>query len=416
MKQSLILVLLLPTAVLSAEPVEVARSATLDQLVDTALAQNPQLKSNRARWEAMRERPTQATALPNPMFTYSGMNAVSGGNWPATNEKRFGVEQSFPWFGKLGLKGKVAAKDAEASGHEYETMARELVMMVKETYFDLYAVQQSRQWTRSAVNVLSNMLKSAEAMYSTGARSQEDVIKAQTEITMLQQRLLEYDQQEYTLNAKIHQLLNQPDVTFTIIAVSPPPTTPPPTLQQLVAFAAASRPEIRRADAEIQRDQATSKLMRKEVFPDYKLGVEYRSLNNDDDMVMFTIGIELPIWRNKYKAAAREADKMLDASRAARQSAEQQTIFDVRDAYFKLQTAQRTATLYRDTLIPQAKLRYQASESSYRTGKSDFLDLLESERFLLETRVMSAMAEATIGIQLARLERAVGTDLQSIKE
>ena len=38
-----------------------------------------------------------------------------------------------------------------------------------------------------------------------------------------------------------------------------------------------------------------------------------------------------------------------------------------------------------------------------------FLELLESERFLLNARVMEAMAEGNLGIQLARQERAVGT-------
>jgi outer membrane protein TolC len=415
MKHQFFILLLLPFAALSAEPIEVVRSMTLDQLVTTARTQNPQLQVAHARWEASRERPAQVTALPNPMFTYSGMDAVNGGNWPATNEKRFGLEQSFPWFGKLALKGKAASKDAEAMEREYEAMERELVMMVKETYFELYGVQQARLWTRAAVGVLTNMLNTAETMYSTGTRALEDVIKAQTEITMLQQRLLEYDQQEYTLNAKLHQLLNQSDASAIIVAVTSPTTAPVPALDHLLATAASTRPEIQKAEAEIQRDQTTGQLMKKEFYPDYKLGVEYRSLNNDDDMVMFTIGVELPLWRSKYKAAAREAEKMTDASRAARQAALQQTAFDVRDAHFKLQTARRTSDLYRTVLVPQAERRFQASDSSYRTGKTDFLDLLESERFLLEARVMAAMAEAGIGTQLARLERAVGTNWEKTK-
>jgi hypothetical protein len=39
------------------------------------------------------------------------------------------------------------------------------------------------------------------------------------------------------------------------------------------------------------------------------------------------------------------------------------------------------------------------------------MDLLESERFLLDARVMAVMAGADVGMQSARLERAVGMDL-----
>jgi hypothetical protein len=38
----------------------------------------------------------------------------------------------------------------------------------------------------------------------------------------------------------------------------------------------------------------------------------------------------------------------------------------------------------------------------------DFMDLLESERFLLGAKMMAAMAEGAVGMQAARLERAAG--------
>ena len=82
-----------------AEPREIASSLTLDQVVNTALQENPQLRSLRAKWEATKERPVQERTLPNPMLTYSAMDMVNGGNWPNTQEKRVGVEQPFPWFG-----------------------------------------------------------------------------------------------------------------------------------------------------------------------------------------------------------------------------------------------------------------------------------------------------------------------------
>ena len=73
-----------------------------------------------------------------------------------------------------------------------------------------------------------------------------------------------------------------------------------------------------------------------------------------------------------------------------------------------VQAARQTLKLYRDNLIPQARSRFDASEAGYRAGQADFMDLLESERFLLETRVMAAMAEGEAGMQAARLERALG--------
>ena len=407
------------TSVATADEKEIVSSLTLEQLVGDAMRENPQLKSARAKWEAMKERPAQERTLPNPMLTYSGMDMIDGGTWPDTQEKRIMLQQEFPWFGKLGLKGKVAEKDAESMQREYEGMQREVIMMVKESYFDLYATQRALSITRAEEDVLKQMQKIAEAKYGVGEITQQDVLKAQAEISMLKARVLELEQQQTVLKAKLNQLLNRRADSSLGLAVTEPQREFEFQADQLFGLAEKNRPEIKQARAQIERSQRERDLMKKEFLPDYRLGVEYRNVGVDwsnfsrsDDMVMFTIGIDLPIWQTKYRAGVREANKMIESTQAALEAAETQTSYDVQDASFKLLTARRSLDLYKSALVPQAEARFDASEAGYRTGKVDFLDLLESERFLLNARVMAVMAEGNVGMQLARLERAVGTDLK----
>ncbi len=407
-------------SVVWAEPKELASSLTLDVAVAEALHNNPQVRAMEARWQAARERPMQERTLPNPMVSFKTMDTIDDYNF---QEKRVELEQTFPWFGKLGLRSKVAEKDAELVHREHQTMELEVVVAVKETYFDLYAVQRSLSITRTEEDILKRMETIAETRYSTGEASQQDVLEAQTEITMLKQRLWELEQQETTLKAKLNQLLNRPIDSAIGLAVTEPAAEVEADTGSLFALARKTRPEIKNAQAQIERDEAQRNLMRKEFFPDYRLGVEYRNVGADysnvnvtrsDNMVMFTVGFDLPIWQTKYRAGLREAENTVDSSKAALEAAEQQTSYDVQDAHFKLQTARRTMELYKTALIPQAEARFNASESAYRSGKAGFLDLLESERFLLNARVMEAMAEGSLGMQLARLERAVGTELSPI--
>jgi outer membrane protein TolC len=394
----------------AAEPLG-ATNLTLAAAVDLAVRDNAQLKSMRARWDAMRERPAQAGALPNPMFTYGGMDMASGGDWPDTSEKRFMVQQEFPWFGKRGLRKGIAVKDAEVMQRELDSMTREVVMMVKESYFDLYAVQRVIAITREEEAVIRRMEKVAETMYATGERSQVDVLKAQAEITMLKQKLLELQAQETTLKAKLNTLLNRRANAPLGPAVTPPEPVFGGNVDALFALAATNRAEVQAAQAQVERYELERKLMAKESVPDYKLGLEYRDIGASDDMVMFTVSVDLPVWRSKVRAGVREAEKMRASSQSAREAAERQSALDAQDASFKLQTARRTLELYRAELIPQAEARFSASEAGYRTGKVDFMDLLESERFLLGAKMMAAMTEGALGMQAARLERAVGAEV-----
>ncbi len=387
-------------------------SLTLDEAVASALGANAQLASEQIKWQATLEKPAQAATLPDPMFTYSGMDMVSGGNWPNTNEKRFMIQQEVPWFGKLSLREGIAKKDAEAMRWQVEATGRELIMNVKESYFGLYAVRQSIAITHSQEQVVKGMESVAQTMYTTGARPQTDVLKAQTEFTMLEQKLLDLQAQETTLKAKLNTYMNRAVDAPVGDLVTSPPAGPDPNLGVLLAQAAAERPEIHAAEAQVERYALETELMGKDYAPDWRLGTEYRSFRAGDDMLMVIVGINLPLWQSKYSAGVREAQKMRASSRAAREAAVRQSSLDVQDASFKLTTARRTLDLYRNQLIPQAQARLTADEAGYQTGAVSFLEVLESERFLLNARLMAAMAEGNVGMQFARLERAVGRELK----
>lgn len=409
------LLLLTAFAARAETPPAEAAPLALDEAVTLAVRDNAELRSRRARWEAMLERPAQARALPNPMFTYGGMDAASGGTWPNTDEKRYMVQQELPWLGKRGLRKGIAIQDAEIMRLELESMTREVVMGVKESYFDLVAVQQVISIMQEEAAVIRRIEKVAETQYATGERPQADVLTAQTELTMLKQKLLDFQAQENTLRAKLNTFLSRrADSPLIVVA---PPSQPEigESGDDLFALAATNRPEILAARAQIERSEMDKKLMAKESMPDYKLGVEYRDLGVGEDMVMFTVGVDLPIWRSKVGAGIREAEKMRESSLAARENAEQLSALDVQDASFKLQTARRTLDLYLTELIPQAEARFHASEAGYRAGKVDFMDLLESERALLGAKMMAAMAEGAVGMQAARLERATGIGREDVQ-
>ena len=402
-----LLLLILPLAA-QAEPHELAASLTLDSLIETARHDNAVLRAARAKTAAMNERPAQEKALPNPMFKYGAMDSTRG-NLADAGEKRFMVEQPFLWSGKRDLRMKIAGQDAAAMRQEAEMLEREIVMQVKETYYDLYSIQHVTQIVRAEEKLLRDVLTAAENQYATGQRTQQDVIKAEAEITMLQQKLVEQEQQESTLKARLNQLLNRNSAEPLGLAIVGPPRHPSNPA------ATGERPEIRAAKIDLERSQLQRQLMHKEFFTDYRIGAEYRNYRAGDDMVMLTFSFDLPIWQSKYRAGVREAEKMVESSTATLDAVRQQAAFESADAHYKLRAAQRSLEIYEQTLIPQAESRFKASDASYRTGKGDFMDLLESERFLLSARTMAAMAEGNLGMQQARLERTLGTNLEEKK-
>jgi len=291
---------------------------------------------------------------------------------------------------------------------EWLIASQDLALRVKEKAYELMAVRRVLSLLREEEGLLKGMEAVAETQYAAGKRTQADVLMVQTEWTRLKQERLRVQSKENTLQAQLNTLLNRRVTEALSLENSLRLPNFGSDVEPLLRMAETNRPEISEAQTRMERDRLNQRRRSRESAPDYQVGVEYRDVDSGDDMAMFTLGVELPIWRTQERAGIREASTRTEASRASLENVRQQTALDVQNAHFQWMTATRTLDLIRSELIPQAQARFMASEAGYRTGQLDFLDLLASERFLLDARTKAALTEGEVGRQAARLERAMG--------
>ena len=130
--------------------------------------------------------------------------------------------------------------------------------------------------------------------------------------------------------------------------------------------------------------------------------------DNGKDSYRFSIGINLPIQRKKYRAGVAEATETLIARRKDYLDLRNEMEFSIRDQVIRMETLRGQIDLFERVLIPQAEQTLLSTESAYETGQVDALDLLDSERVLLEVRLINARYNVDFLRALTDLERALG--------
>ncbi len=381
----------------------------MDEAVALALHQNPQLAAAGAQHDAAQSRERVAGTLANPMFTFRGMDANHDVRFPASAEQRFELEQTFSWFGKRGLEREMARRETAALQADVFTTEQDLAFAVRETFFALAAARQAVASARRERDVLRGLTELASSRLAMGRGSQTDALKAQTETALVEQKLADLAAQEETLGAKLNALLGRDGVApVGELAAVAAPTQPPAELLRLVETARAGRPEVQRAQAELGRAETEARLAAKAQWPDYKLGVEYRAMRDEDSLVMLTVGIELPVWRGKYAAGEAAARQRVVAARASLRALEHPIASGVRQALAGLTAARESLRLARTALVPQAEERFKVGEAAVRSGGENFQELLESQRALLGARLQRIQSETNLLTQWARLQRACG--------
>ncbi len=181
----------------------------LPELIQEVLAKNPELLAARKQWEAATTRSTQVRSLEDPTLSVQLWNIPQTFNVTQAQNTIFGLSQSFPFPGKLALKGDVASRSAEMTEQAVRAKERELVARLKQTYYDLFLTHKAIQIHQEHVALLGQFIESTTAKFRTGKGSQADVLKAQVELSLLFQQLPALEQRRETAEAMLNTLLDR---------------------------------------------------------------------------------------------------------------------------------------------------------------------------------------------------------------
>ncbi len=386
----------------------------LPELIQEALARNPEIMAARQQWEAVAKRVPQARSLDDPTLSVYWWNAPESFNLARSQNTIIGLSQKFPFPGKLALKEEVASRSADMTEQALRAKERDLIVRVKQAYYDLFIAHKAIQIHHEQVDLLRQFFVVANARFRAGKGSQVDVLKAQVELSTLQQQLPVLEQRRDTAQAKLNTLLNR-DPRFPLaLPQEPREGRFDKDLEDLFQVATSARPELRAADLAVQRNERSRALALREYYPDFNLSFQrFQNFQvNDGFGAYVAMSIPFSFWtKPKYDAAVQEAAAAIAASRADFQTVENLTRFQIRDLLAKIRASWEVAVLYRTTVLPQAEQSVEAARVGYRAGKSVFLDLIEAGRALREYQLAYHRALVEREHQLAELERVLGTDL-----
>lgn len=394
------------------------QSALTDYLQYAAL-NNAGLAAAFNQWKAAVERIPQAKALPDPRFTYAYfIEEVETRVGP--QRQKFEISQIFPWFGTLRSKGNMAVEAAGAAYQRYKTARHELFYEVKKTYYEYYYLAKAIAITDRNVNLLSELEAVARTKFKTGSMKHSSVIKAQVELGRLEDRLRTLQDFRTPLTARLNAALNRP-----LGAELPWPKAIPDigvslSEDKLRGLLSSANPELKALDHIVNRASSMVKLAGKSFYPDLVLGAALIETGDADmpdlddsgkDPIVAMVGLSLPIWRGKYRSQVQEARAEKKAAQENRRDRENDLLVDVELALYHFRDAERKINLYEKGLIPKARESFAVNKQAFESGKTDFLDVIDSERVLLEFELSYERALVDRAQRLAELETLAGREL-----
>jgi cobalt-zinc-cadmium efflux system outer membrane protein len=394
-----------------------AMAQPLPALVREALENNREILAAQKRYEAVRQRPTQDSSLPEPMVSlgYASVgNPLPGAGLGSQVLSNVGVmvSQEVPFPGKLKLKGDMASKEAQAEFQQYQAVQLAVISRLKQAYYRLQYTYAATDLLVRNRDLLEKLLKVTEDRYSVGRVAQQDVFKAQTQTSILETRLVKLEQERRSRSAEIDSILNRAVGTPVGRPEDVRPKELTATLEELLAAARHGSPMLSRDQKMIERSELAVNMARKEYYPDVTLNAGYYNMGSMPPMYEVRADFKVPVyfWR-KQRAGVNEQVSTESQARRTYEATDQTLRYQIQDDFLVAQASARLMKLYTQTVVPQANLALESSLSTYETGTVDFLSVLTNFTVVLDYE-MSYFDEAlNYALALSRLEEMTGQPL-----
>ncbi len=377
----------------------------LQDLIQEALKNSPEILASEARAQAARHRIPQAGSLPDPMFMFGyqndGWERYTFGKTPDA-QWMFSISQMFPFPGKRSLKEEMAKQDAEGILIMRESVRLKTIARIRELFYDLLLAHKNIDLIREKTALFSSIEDAALARYSSGMGMQQEVLMAQTEKYMLLEKEMMQKQKiqslEAMLNATIGRDMNMPLGR----PLEPTRTTTTLTIDELLARAYEHSPEIRARQRMIAAAEAKVKMAEKEFYPDFTVNAGYATRGGAQfsDMWSLQTTINVPIfYGTKQKEALLEAQAMLAEAKRDFEANRLMIASVIRDNYSMHKTAEKIMELYKDGLIPKINQDFESALAGYGTGRTEAITVISRLKSLIDI-------ETLYWVQYAECERA----------
>ncbi len=368
---------------------------TLAAAENLALAAEPGQQALQARAAALEERAVVAGELPDPMLRV-GLNnypVQSGGfRTEGMTHAAIGLRQSFPAGKSRSISARRFGLLADEMSSNADTRGRDVLAAVRYAWLELYYREQAHALVSESRPFFADLAVITLSLYAVGQKSQQDVLRAELELSRLDDRLIDIERQRSGAKAALGEWVGQDAARP--LAQQLPAWNQVPLLETLEEML-LGHPALKAADAQIDVRNAGVGLAEQRAKPAWALDVGYSyregllpSGEPRSDFITLGVTVGLPFFSKK------SVDGTLSAAlqeRSAAKSSRERTLRALKrqlaTEYSRWQELTRRLSLYNTRILNQAKENAAASMLAYRSDKGDFAEVMRAYVDDLTTRI-----------------------------
>lgn len=385
---------------------------TLAALIEETTKNNPTIRAAHDRWMAEKNVISQARALPDPVLiaSYFTLEGNKADERVLQGLELLGGSQEIPFPGKLYTRWKIAKINANRADAEYFAVTISIISQLKRKYYDLYYVNKAIGILKHNQVLLEALEKKAEEQYGAKHAPEQDVFRAQTELSRFDMRLISLQQEQQSLMTDINTIVNR-NLDVHIATPNHLVLTPFDHKAEDLNDAIKQRsPHLNVRRKEVAKSKEGITLSKMDYFSDFELEAEHvRDRAVGASGYQAVLKATLPLYfMDKQNKAVRESVARYHANLEEYQVVYQNLGYRVKNAFLIIHRTKKLIKLLQDRLLPQAKQTLASSQIAYRAGGVDFITMLNNLLTLQDNELELEAEIVKHEKQITEIEEALG--------
>jgi outer membrane protein, heavy metal efflux system len=397
------------------KPYNPAAVITLDQAIELARANNPELQAQRTLVFQNKEQEVTANLRPNPTLSWDAQYLplftpdLSSSNYiDTTAQFDIGVGYLFERGRKRQHRLQAAHDATSVTESQVLDTERMTVAAVAQQFVAALLAKSNLDFAEHLLDSYQHTVGVSQEKQKAGTMTKADLLK-------IQLQMLQFQSDVTSARIAMVQALNilreligfdaVPRVYDIVGQLSYDPVTA--TVEDLQTKALGTRPDLQVAKRGVTAANSQIGLAKANAKQDLSVTFDYTHVSAVSLAALY-FSIPMPIFNRNQGEVARNY-YALSQSQWQEKAAEQTVVTDVKNAYETLLNNRDVLQLYDKGYLGQAQQSLDMAQSSYATGAASLLDFLDAERSYRSTELSYRQALATYMTSLEQLRLAVGS-------
>ena len=321
----------------------------------------------------------------------------------------FGITQNQATIARLGY---------ESSKKTFAGVVNDVICKTKNAYYELLYSYEAEKVAQMNVDNYQAFYNQAKALYSIGFNPKIDVTIAQVNLSKAKMNLISAKNLINTSTAKLNNVMGIPYVEKYNVKGELKYTPLDMTFEQTVEKAVDSRPELKRAQIEVEKARQKVKLAKKAFFPELEFDGQYQEggkswLSNNGWSIGLYLNFPLINGSLIYNQI-KEAKYLYDKELANAQKIQNNIYLEIQTAYLKLHEKENQLPVAQ-LQVKQALENYELSKGRYKVGEASPIEMREAQNTLAESKLQYFKSLYEYNIAKSDLEKAIGQNLNTDK-